>query len=80
MEGTLAPAAYVANDSLTWHQWKKSPLVLWRLTDLTWGNARTLRQEWVGGWGSILTEAGGGQRGWGICGGETGKGVITFEM
>jgi len=31
MEGPMAPAAYVAEDGLVWHQWKGMPLELWRL-------------------------------------------------
>jgi hypothetical protein len=36
-----------------------------------------LRQEWVGGWGSTLIEAGGGRRG--FVEGKLGRG-ITVEM
>jgi hypothetical protein len=54
-------------------------LVLWRLNDPGQGNARLLRQEWVGGWGSTLIEAEGRKEEMGASGGEAGKGV-TFEM
>jgi hypothetical protein len=27
----MAPAEYVAEDGLIWHQWEEMPLVLWRL-------------------------------------------------
>ena len=33
MEGPIAPVGYVAEDGLIWHQWEKSPLVLWKLDD-----------------------------------------------
>ena len=35
MEGPMAPAAYVAEDSIGEHQWKEKPLVLWRYDDAT---------------------------------------------
>ena len=31
MEELMAPAAYVAEDCLIWHQWDQRSLVLWRL-------------------------------------------------
>jgi hypothetical protein len=31
MEGSMAPATYVADDCLIWHQWEGMHLVLWRL-------------------------------------------------
>ena len=31
MEEPMAPAAYIAEDGLVWHQWEETPLVLWRL-------------------------------------------------
>jgi hypothetical protein len=31
MEGSIAPAAYIAEDCLIWYQWKGRLLVLWRL-------------------------------------------------
>jgi hypothetical protein len=59
----MAPAAYVAEDGLVWHQLGERPLVLWRLDDdPVWGNARARRWEWMGGLGSTLIEVGG--RGW----------------
>jgi len=41
-------------------------LVLWRLVDTGYGNARALRQEWVGSWGNIIIDSGdrvGGKKG-----------------
>ena len=40
---------------------------------------KVVMQEWVGEWGSTLTEAGGGRMGWGFSEGKPGKGT-TFEM
>ena len=77
IEGPVAPAAYVTEDDLIWHQWEGRTLVLWMLDAPAYGNARALRQEWVGGWGSTLIEA--GERGWGFAEGKLEKG-ITFEM
>jgi hypothetical protein len=37
VEWPMAPAAYVAEDGLVWHQWKWRPLVLWRLNAPAWG-------------------------------------------
>jgi hypothetical protein len=37
-------------------------------------NARLLRQEWVGRWGSSLIEAGGGRREWGLVEKKLGRG------
>ena len=54
MGGHRTPAAYIAEDGLIRHHWEGSPLVLWRLP--VKGNARALKQEWVGGWGSTLVE------------------------
>jgi hypothetical protein len=76
MEGPMAPAAYVAEDGLIWHQWEGKPLVLWRIDALAEGNSRAVRQEWVGEHSHRSRGRGVGQ---GICRGETGKG-ITFEM
>jgi hypothetical protein len=59
MEGSLAPAAYVAEDGLVRHKWEEKPLVLARLGAPVQGNAKVGRQEWVGGWGSTPIEAGG---------------------
>ena len=28
MDGPMAPAAYVAEDSFDWHQWEEKPLIL----------------------------------------------------
>jgi hypothetical protein len=54
----MAPDTNVAGDYLIWHQWQGSPLVLWRLNAPVSENARTVRQDWVGGWGRTLIEAG----------------------
>jgi hypothetical protein len=50
MGWSMASATYVAEDCLSWHQWEGKPLVLWRLDALEMGDARGVRQEWVGGW------------------------------
>jgi hypothetical protein len=47
MERPIAPAAYVAEDYLIWHQWEEESLVLWKPKP----DARAVRWEWVGGWG-----------------------------
>jgi hypothetical protein len=56
-------SAYVAKNGLIWHQWEGRPLVLWRLNTPMEENAREVRQEWMDGWGSSLTEAGEGRVG-----------------
>ena len=48
VEGTLAPATYVAEDGLVSYQWEERPLVLWRLYVSVQGNARA-NQAGVGG-------------------------------
>jgi hypothetical protein len=48
----MAPAGYVAENCPIWHHFEGNPLVLWRLDDPGEGNARALRQEWVGELGS----------------------------
>ena len=45
----MATAPYLAEDGLIGHQWEERPLVLWRLNAPVQGNARAVRQEWVGG-------------------------------
>jgi hypothetical protein len=67
----MAPAIYVAEDGLIWHQWDWRPLVLWRF------DARAVRQEWVGGWGSTLIEVGRRKNGIGVFWRENQE---TFEM
>ena len=57
-EGPMTPATYVAQDGLIYYQWEEKPLVLWRLYASAQENARAMGWEWVGRWGSILTEAG----------------------
>jgi hypothetical protein len=59
----MAPAAYVEEDGLIWHQWEGRPLVMWKLDDPGYGNVMALRQEWVGVSGSTLIEEG-GRGGW----------------
>ena len=49
MEGHMAPAADVAENSLAWHQWEEWPLVLWRLDAPASRNDRGVRQKWMGG-------------------------------
>jgi hypothetical protein len=49
MEEPRAPAAHVAEDGLVGHQWEEQPLGLRVFDVLVYGNARTERQEWVGG-------------------------------
>ena len=44
----MAPLSYVAGDGLVGHQWTERPFVLWRLDAPKYGNARAVRQEWVG--------------------------------
>ena len=66
-------ARYVSEDHLIWHQWEGRCLVLWRLHSPKKGNARGVRQKWVGGWGSTLLEQRVGGKD-GVCGGETRKG------
>jgi hypothetical protein len=36
---------------------RREGLVLWRLDASVYKNARAVRQDWVGGWGSTLIEA-----------------------
>jgi len=57
MWGHMAPATYVAEDGVVWHQQEEYSLVLGRLFSLVQGNARVLRWEWVCGRWSILIEA-----------------------
>ena len=47
----MAPAAYVAEDGLVWHQWEGRPLVLWRLDAQSTGM--------LGQWGDIGQVGGG---------------------
>jgi hypothetical protein len=47
----MAPATYIAEDSLIWHKWEGRPLVLWRLDAPVYRDAR---------WVSTDIEAGGG--------------------
>ena len=43
-------AAYVSEDGLVGHQWKKRPIGLLNLYSSVQGNARAKKWEWVGGW------------------------------
>ena len=54
----MAPSGYVAEECLIWHHWEGSPLVLWKFDDPAQGNARALRQEWVGRLGRTLSGRG----------------------
>jgi len=58
--GPRAPTAYVAENSLVWHQWKGKPLVLPGLDPQCRGKSR-----WEGGWmwGEHRYGGGGGNRG-----------------
>jgi hypothetical protein len=58
-EGPMAPAIYVAEDSLVGHQWEERPLGLRGLIPQCRGMSRREGIECVGGWGSTLIEAGG---------------------
>ena len=49
-------------------------MVLWRLMAPVKGNAREVRQKWVGGWVSTLLQAKGREDGMEGCRGETRKG------
>ena len=71
---SMTPATCIVEDSLVWLQWEGSRLFLWRPDASEKGDARGVRQEWVGGWGSTLLEANGRGFGRGFCEGETGKG------
>jgi hypothetical protein len=42
-------AAYVSEDGLVSHQWKRGPLVMQTLYASVQGNARPKKWEWVGG-------------------------------
>ena len=53
----MSLAAYVAEDGLVGHHWKRGPLVLQTLYAPVQGNARAKKWEWVGrgaGWGEVL--------------------------
>jgi hypothetical protein len=59
MYQSMAPATYVAEDCLNWHQWNGDGRlwVLWRLDAPEKGDTGRVRQEWIVGWGSTLLEA-----------------------
>jgi hypothetical protein len=59
----MAPATYVAKHGFVCHQCGGRPLVLWRLNAPVQGNARAVRQEWVGRWVLELPKRSRG-RGW----------------
>jgi hypothetical protein len=65
----MAPAAYVAEGGLIWHQWEGRPLVLWRRDASREGGCLN-GEAGV----STLFEAKERGIGWGIHGRETGKG------
>ena len=55
-------------------------MVLWKFKAPEKGDARGVRQEWLGGWGSTLLETkGNGTEGGGVLEEITGRG-ITLEM
>lgn len=75
----MAPASCVAEDSLIWHQWECRPLVLWKFDAPAQGDARRIRQQWVGEQPHRVKGVGaGGEGGWDGqgCGGKTRKGTI----
>jgi len=75
----MAPAGYVAEDNIFYHQWEVSPLVLWKFHDPAWGNGRAEKWEQVGRlWGTLIKAEGQG-RDRGFVEGKLGRGV-TFEM
>ena len=45
----MSLAAYVSEDGLIGHQWKRGPFVVQTLYASVQGNARAKRWEWVGG-------------------------------
>ena len=47
----MSPVACVAEDGLICHQWEGSLLALWRLDSSVEGDAKEVKQEWVGGLG-----------------------------
>jgi hypothetical protein len=63
MELPMAPATYVAGDGLVGNQCEEMPLVVWRLDAPVLGNARMVKQEWVGGWREHPHKAGEGGMG-----------------
>jgi hypothetical protein len=75
----MAPATYVAENCLIWHQWEVRHLVTWRLDAPEKGDARGVMQELVAGRGSTLLEAKRRENGGEFLDKETEKG-ITFEM
>jgi hypothetical protein len=74
VDGSMAPATYIAGNCLIWHQWEVKPLVLWKLDAPAKVDARGVKWEWVGEWGSTLLEA----KGVGVFGVRPRRG--TFEM
>jgi hypothetical protein len=46
----MSPAVYVAEDCLIWHQWEGRCLVPWRLDSQGKGDAKEVKQDWMGGW------------------------------
>jgi hypothetical protein len=72
MRGFMAPATYVPENCLIWHQWKGRCFVLWRLVVPGKKDGTGVRWEWVGQWRSTLLDAKG--RWEGVCRGKTRKG------
>jgi hypothetical protein len=57
----MAPASYVAEDAIVWHQWEERFLVILRLDRCPIvGESRVWRREWVDRKKNTLTETGGG--------------------
>jgi hypothetical protein len=54
----MAPATYIADYCLIWHQWEGRHLVLRRLGAPEKGGAGGMRQEWVGGEEGVLRDQG----------------------
>ena len=65
MDGSMAPATYVAEYCLIWHQWEGRTFILGRLDAPVKEDARVVRQEWVGRQRSTLLEAKGRGNGMG---------------
>jgi hypothetical protein len=70
----MTPSTHVAEDVLTLHEWEGRYFGSWRFHPPEKEDARRARQEWVGGWRSILLESKGRGDGRGVWGGETKKG------
>jgi hypothetical protein len=70
MEGAMAPDKHAVEDGLIRYQWEGRPSVLEMFYAPAWGSAIAVKQEWMIGWRSSLTDAKGrrnGGIGWGDC-------------